>query len=127
MTGKTVLGSICAGLTLLIAARSSHPTVQTVASVAGAGLLGYTATAFVLDCNRQHKSRLADAEAYLDFLRQINQERSETPPMPSACVGCCHYHGQIYGGNHLVCAMHPYGVESDTCSDWQADAIININ
>jgi hypothetical protein len=37
-----------------------------------------------------------------------------------ACVGCCHYHGEIYGGNLLVCGMHPYGYESDTCPDWQS-------
>lgn len=122
MTGRAVLGSICAGLTLLIAARSHNPTVQATASVAGAGLLGYTVTAFVLDRNRQHKSRLADAEAYLEFLRQINQERLlEIPPMPAACQGCRHYHGQIYGGNRLVCAMHPHGVADDRCPDWQTE------
>jgi hypothetical protein len=127
MTGKTALGSICAGLSLLIAARSHNPTVQTAASIAGASLLGYTATAVVLDRNRQRKSRLADAEAYLEFLRQINQERLlEMPPMPRVCEGCCYYHGQTYGGNHLVCAMHPYGVENDTCPDWQATAVESI-
>jgi hypothetical protein len=33
------------------------------------------------------------------------------------CVGCRHYHGQVYGGNPLVCGMHPYGVETETCPD----------
>lgn len=35
------------------------------------------------------------------------------------CMGCRHYHGQEYGGNLLVCAMHPYGVEEgvDSCAD----------
>jgi hypothetical protein len=37
-----------------------------------------------------------------------------------ACVGCRHYHGQRYGGNVLVCAMHPYGCETETCSDWES-------
>jgi hypothetical protein len=38
------------------------------------------------------------------------------------CVGCRHYHGQEYGGNLLVCAMHPYGMEdgSDSCPDKEA-------
>lgn len=36
------------------------------------------------------------------------------------CVGCQHYHGQSYSGNLLVCAMHPYGWEGETCPDWQA-------
>ncbi|ERN43122.1 hypothetical protein KR51_00000110 [Rubidibacter lacunae KORDI 51-2] len=36
-----------------------------------------------------------------------------------ACVGCRHYHGYVYGENFLVCAMHPYGSEDDTCPDWE--------
>jgi len=39
---------------------------------------------------------------------------------PSVCVGCQHYHGQSYSGNLLVCAMHPYGWEGETCPDWEA-------
>lgn len=37
----------------------------------------------------------------------------------SVCVGCRHYHGQMYSGNMLVCAMHPYGIVdgSDQCPD----------
>ncbi|MBD2070120.1 hypothetical protein H6F93_21815 [Leptolyngbya sp. FACHB-671] len=37
-----------------------------------------------------------------------------------ACVGCRHYHGQMYGGNVLVCAMYPYGSETETCPDWES-------
>lgn len=118
MIGKVTFSSICAGIALLIAVRSPHQTVQMSASVLGAGLLSYTTTACVLDCQRRQKRRLADAEAYLEFLRQINQERSG-PAMPKACKGCCHYHGQKYGGNLLVCGMHPYGVEEEHCPDWQ--------
>lgn len=35
------------------------------------------------------------------------------------CMGCRYYHGQQYGNEFLVCAMHPYGVMdgSDTCAD----------
>lgn len=119
MIGKTALGCICAGLTLLIAARTPHRVAQVSASVLGSCLLSYTATAFVLDQKRQQKKRMADAEAYLEFLRQINQQRLEEPPMLAACRGCCHYHGQTYGGTRLVCGMHPYGVEEETCPDWQ--------
>lgn len=38
----------------------------------------------------------------------------------AACVGCCHYHGQAYNGQILVCGMHPYGVEDNYCPDWEA-------
>jgi hypothetical protein len=39
------------------------------------------------------------------------------------CMGCRHYHGQIYGDTMLVCAMHPYGVEAgvDSCPDREAN------
>lgn len=35
------------------------------------------------------------------------------------CAGCRHYHGRMYGGNLLICAMHPYGIVdgSDYCAD----------
>ncbi|OUC12237.1 MAG: hypothetical protein B0A82_23585 [Alkalinema sp. CACIAM 70d] len=35
------------------------------------------------------------------------------------CRGCKHFHGQVYGGNLLVCGMHPYGVPEgvDQCPD----------
>lgn len=36
-----------------------------------------------------------------------------------ACRGCQNYHGEIHGGNLLVCGMHPYGVEDETCQDWE--------
>jgi hypothetical protein len=120
MTGKTAIGSILAGLSLLIAIRSHNPTVQTTASVLGAGLMGYSTTALLLSRSRQHKNRVADAEAYLEFLRQMHRERlAATPAVPTACQGCCHYHGQTYGGHFFVCAMHPYGVEDSSCADWQ--------
>lgn len=38
-----------------------------------------------------------------------------------ACVGCRHYHGQVYGGNMFVCAMYPYGWESENCPDWESN------
>jgi hypothetical protein len=36
------------------------------------------------------------------------------------CVGCRHYHGQAYGGEMLVCGMHPYGCQTDQCTDWES-------
>ncbi|MBO9999786.1 MAG: hypothetical protein J7641_12420 [Cyanobacteria bacterium SID2] len=38
------------------------------------------------------------------------------------CRGCQHYHGQMYGENLLVCGMHPYGWEGETCPDWKGDS-----
>lgn len=38
-----------------------------------------------------------------------------------ACIGCRNYHGQVYGGNILVCGMHPYGWEDENCPDWEEE------
>jgi hypothetical protein len=44
-----------------------------------------------------------------------------TPEENPACIGCGHYHGQVYGGNLLVCGMHPYGWEGEDCPDWKQE------
>ena len=54
-----------------------------------------------------------------DFTSVGYQEPSaQTHP---ACINCVNYHGQIYNGNLLVCAMHPSGLEGDSCPDWEKD------
>ena len=42
-----------------------------------------------------------------------------TPEEHPACMGCLHYHGQVYSGNLLVCGMHPYGWDEENCPDWE--------
>lgn len=42
-----------------------------------------------------------------------------TPEQNAACVGCRNYHGQVYGGNLLVCGMHPHGWDGESCPDWE--------
>jgi ABC-type transporter Mla subunit MlaD len=38
-----------------------------------------------------------------------------------ACVGCRNFYGQAYGGNTLVCAMHPFGPDEERhCPDWES-------
>ncbi len=54
----------------------------------------------------------------------------QTPPMPDpathrVCVGCLNYNGSNYGGNLLVCGMHPYGCDSDVCADWEGENDLN--
>ncbi len=46
-----------------------------------------------------------------------------TPDQHPACIGCHHYHGQVYSGNLFVCAMHPYGWDSQDCPDWEGNKI----
>jgi hypothetical protein len=39
----------------------------------------------------------------------------------AACIGCSNYHGQVYSGNLLVCAMHPHGWDDKNCPDCQKE------
>ncbi len=62
-------------------------------------------------------------EIDLSMVTYVDPSATEHP----ACRGCSNYHGQVYGGNLLVCAMHPTGVESDaSCPDWEADSDLNF-
>lgn len=36
------------------------------------------------------------------------------------CVGCRNYHGADYGNEMLVCGMHPYGPDDESCADWES-------
>ncbi len=70
-------------------------------------------------------------EPVIDVYRELEQEEvSQQPELfwhysePTAernpaCQGCQHYHGQSYGGNLLVCGMHPYGWDGESCPDWE--------
>jgi hypothetical protein len=46
---------------------------------------------------------------------KLDPNSSQNP----ACIGCRHYHGKVYRGNLLVCAMHPYGWDDLNCPDWE--------
>ena len=39
---------------------------------------------------------------------------------PAPCQGCQHYYGHIDGQRLLICAMYPYGPDTDPCEDWHA-------
>ncbi len=55
-----------------------------------------------------------------DWFPEHDEQPKPNPRKHPACVGCNNYHGYIYGGDLLVCAMHPYGWEGEKCPDWQA-------
>ncbi|MGB5970666.1 MAG: hypothetical protein WBG70_20305 [Spirulinaceae cyanobacterium] len=52
---------------------------------------------------------------YTPLVNRLEPTTSKNP----ACIGCRHYHGHIYNGNLLVCGMHPYGWEEESCPDWE--------
>jgi hypothetical protein len=47
------------------------------------------------------------------------REQQRLSEIPKSCRGCRNFHGKIYGGVMLVCALHPEGVEGDTCPDYE--------
>ncbi|WP_341524550.1 hypothetical protein WKK05_18090 [Nostoc sp. UHCC 0302] len=49
------------------------------------------------------------------FPYSVEATREKNP----ACIGCSNYHGQVYGGNLLVCGMHPHGWDDQNCPDWE--------
>jgi hypothetical protein len=49
----------------------------------------------------------------------VNPRVEPDPTTHPSCVGCQNYHGRIYGGNLLVCGMHPYGWQNESCPDWE--------
>ncbi|MEB3887129.1 hypothetical protein [Lyngbya sp. CCY1209] len=57
-----------------------------------------------------------EEEEFDPFVTYVHPTATQNP----ACRGCKNYHGQVYGGNLLVCGMHPYGVEEDSCPDWES-------
>jgi hypothetical protein len=59
-------------------------------------------------------------ENWEEWLEDDYQRKPNSQKHP-ACVGCSHYYGHSYGGNLLVCAMHPYGWENENCPDWEGE------
>ncbi len=69
-----------------------------------------------------------------EYIRQLSWELHDSQfstkrVKPLACQGCKHYNGSSYGGNLLICGLHPYGPgdESEStqqptsCEDWEAN------
>lgn len=121
--GRLWLSSMSAGIALLIAVQSNHEPTKIAATIAGSGFVSFTLTSLVLQRYKAQKNRNAGVDAYLEMLRQMHQsEQLIEAERPAACRGCAYYHGQYYGGNLLICAIHPQGAEGDRCRDWEKDS-----
>ncbi len=64
-------------------------------------------------------------EAITDIDTSFPYAEAATMEKNSACMGCHHYHGKVYGGNLLVCAMHPHGRDDQSCPDWEKEEYPN--
>ncbi|MBD2526563.1 hypothetical protein [Nostoc sp. FACHB-133] len=50
---------------------------------------------------------------------QVMLRRPRPLNRPTSCIGCKYYHGISYNGSPLICSVHPEGIESAECPDWQ--------
>jgi hypothetical protein len=66
----------------------------------------------------------ADSDTFVSYSYPVEPSIDLLP----ACQGCVHYHGQVYGGNLLVCGMHPLGRGEDpSCPDWENYKVDDLN
>ena len=73
------------------------------------------------DHSQENYTENWDTENWEEWFEE-DYKRKPNPKKYPACVGCSNYHGHSYGGNLLVCAMHPYGWENENCPDWQGES-----
>lgn len=53
---------------------------------------------------------------------QYGHKKTPSESFHPVCIGCQFYSGTSYGGNLLICGMHPYGWDGgNTCPDWEAE------
>jgi hypothetical protein len=121
MMVRVLLGGICTVLTLYITVRSDNEKIRTSSAFVASCLVSFTATSLILERSRRQKSRTPPIDLYVNRLREMNREQHLLleDHTPKVCQGCCHYHGHSYGGERLICAMHPYGVDQEECGDRQ--------
>jgi hypothetical protein len=72
--------------------------------------VGFTA-ANVTEALTGFGSSGARAAGIVETLKAVSSSK------PKPCTSCRHYHGHTYNGTIFVCAMHPYGPESEGCPD----------
>ncbi|BBD63274.1 hypothetical protein NIES2109_61240 (plasmid) [Nostoc sp. HK-01] len=54
------------------------------------------------------------------FDEEIEQTlKQQLQPIPTPCRECRNFHGIKYAGVMLVCAIHPHGIDSNNCSDYE--------
>jgi hypothetical protein len=59
---------------------------------------------------------LSSKSTSINFITHVAEKSPASLPQ---CRGCKNHYGRVHGGNLLVCAAHPSGVEGE-CSDFEA-------
>jgi hypothetical protein len=73
----------------------------------------------ILDAYWDLEDIVADEMIDSGFPYPVEPTQQQNP----SCIGCRHYHGQVYNGNLLVCAMHPHGWDDENCPDWEQEEL----
>lgn len=69
----------------------------------------------ILEVYGEIEDLMADADQGFPYSVEATGEKNP------ACIGCTNYHGHVYSGNLLVCAMHPHGWDDQNCPDWERE------
>lgn len=80
---------------------------------------GCTITQSLMIATRQAEGGMM-AIRRLAAQQRFSLSKLEAAIQPKACWRCRHYYGRVDGAHRLICAMHPYGPETDDCEDWES-------
>ena len=107
--GLTGMGTIYLGKIFDQQRPTLHKMMVYGSVSAGAGLF---ATGLAIAVARSAASMSAREQLFTDdeiaFLKTIKP-----------CSGCKYFHGVNYHGIDLICSVHPHGVDTNTCPDWE--------
>jgi hypothetical protein len=96
------LSTVFSGIVFLWQTKANHPNISTRLALCFS-MMGTGLTMFI-------GSRIEAAQF---------EESLKPRPVPTPCRGCKHFHGVVYNGVTLNCAVHPRGWQGDKCPDWQ--------
>jgi hypothetical protein len=88
----------------------------------------FDAMHFEVAPNPDYSDYFAVGRARLEHFREVQfpVNSSMIPASdrrPKACQGCSYYHEPAYRGDTLTCAVHPEGVQSESCPDWMSGGV----
>lgn len=67
----------------------------------------------------EQERQQVDTDLELMLAKELMKRKQLEECRPKACKNCIDYYGISYGGNVLICGIHPSGVDTDKCPDWR--------
>jgi hypothetical protein len=119
--GGTALAIGLAGNGIIWAGDNLKPHQRTLLLLQATGAITLAGGMVVTGGAIRIAQHLGDHAAEKEWQQRQQQQTSiavASHVTPPACQGCRHFHGASYGGNFLVCGMHPYGWDGEKCPDF---------